>query len=92
MVEDAFVSLDLLLAAEAFDFKALAFVFNVFFEVFEVDALGYHVVFALVHYFDLAQHLFEQLVFDWHIHWLNDFDIVLVLRSCVSVSRSDTLF
>jgi len=77
MVLDGFEGLYFTLAAEALNFKALAFIFNMLFKVLEIDLLGNLVLSALMHDLDLAEHRFEQLVFDWLVNWLDEFDLLI---------------
>jgi len=74
MFGNAFVGLDLLVAAEALDFKALAFVLNVLFKVFKIHALVQLGLVALVHHLELAEHLSEKFVFNLLVNRLNDLD------------------
>jgi hypothetical protein len=57
MLLDSFEGLNRLGTAEAFNFKALTFVFNVFLEVFQIDALLDLTIVAPMQNFNLAQHL-----------------------------------
>lgn len=57
MLLDSFEGLDRLGTAEAFNFKALTFVFNVFLEILQIYALLDLVIVASVQNFNLAQHL-----------------------------------
>jgi hypothetical protein len=87
------VTADFLGAAEAFDYKARTFHFNMFLKIFKHSALLHGVARALMDDSYLTKHLFQEFVCYLLIYWLDNFNhvsTIIVAESTWSIAITTT--